>query len=564
MYNFRKIIWTAAEKINIRIRILSLFGIILTISLAAVAGSTYILGKGSIENLVKSQLDNSVRFVSNQITLLNGAYSSKQFPGKLNYVLAQEKASFKEVGLNASIFILNPTGYEIKRSDTSLQPGNKSVIPDDIVQTMLKGRKGNFDILINGKPSTVAYGYIMERDWLYVALVEKSSYLGPVYKLQAVTLISGIIALVIAILLSGLGTRGIVDTLKKINTAVLSADKGNFSIRISATRGGPEMKELAEGINRIMAKFSNVLGELGLTIEELTASSGNLNNVSFASEQSTDYIHGLTSKISENTKEHETVLISSKDAVEKTAALISSMAGDIGNTMSLSKAMIDSVKTGQDSLNQLRVKITDIGTVTKEAVQDTQALGHRLKEVSMIANTIKGISEKTKLLSFNAAIEATKSGESNGFSVIAQEIKKMADITDSSVKKVLVMTHEIQQGIDDILNTSEKYSMISQESTLIANDTDISFNNIMEKAAHTHDKIELISRNAIIISSDIELFTKNMDKISQIITELITDENNISKTVEEHRQHTQMVTESVLALNGLVNTLKNLKDIYAV
>lgn len=160
--------------VKIRTRILALFLILITAAIAIVTGVTYTVGKDNLENMISNQLNNSVRSIANQISLLNSAYSSKEFSRKLNYVLTSELSSYKRAGYDTDIYLLHADGTFVDITNTNRKTDKKANLPDNLLKSAIKEKRGSMKIKLDGNDVTVAFGYILEKDWVYAVSVKKS------------------------------------------------------------------------------------------------------------------------------------------------------------------------------------------------------------------------------------------------------------------------------------------------------------------------------------------------------------------------------------------------------
>ena len=552
---------TRIRNLNLRARILSLFVASITLSVLVAAGSTYTIGKNSVESMVKGQLGNSVRFVVDQISLLSGAYTSKEFSNKLNYVLTSEKNGFKEMKIDARIYLVDSSGLEINLSGANGAAAKKSDLPDSFIKEALKSKKGLEEIKINNKAISIAYGYILEKDWIYAVAVTKASYMNFVYKLQAAALISGAFGILLSILFSILGTRGLINTIKKINEAVFKADRGDFTVRVHSGRGGPEIRDTAANLNVMLSNMGGILKDLGNSINDLKTSSEALKNISDETDESTGSIHNLSLKMS-NSSELQKLLLAKLDSSPNDILLVlQEITNETDETIGMSNTMLDSVHNGIESIQTLDSKIRDIERISDDTVVHIEILNKKSNEINRIANSIKSISQQTKLLSFNAAIEAAKAGDAgSGFAVVAQEIKKLAESSSDSVHEVEGIIKEINQNTRSVLEIANRCRVVSHEGTAITGESIHVFSEIQEKVNKTHQHISKVASSTNTVSSDTRKYIGDIGRIQNAFSEIIEDSQEIFQTVEQHKSLSSGVAQYAQSLLEMANSMDDLKN----
>lgn len=113
-------------------------------------------------------------------------------------------------------------------------------------------------------------------------------------------------------------------------------------------------------------------------------------------------------------------------------------------------------------------------------------------EINEISALIKGVAEKTNMLGLNAAIEAARAGGSGrGFSVVANEIRKLSDQTKSSVPKIKELTDNIKNKVNDAGRMSETTLQASQEQSAATEEITASIEEISSLA----EELNKVSQN---------------------------------------------------------------------
>lgn len=549
------------NNLSIRTRILGIFLIIITLSVFIVAATTYYIGEKSLEKTITAQLNGSVRSVIDQISLLTGAYNSRQFSSELNHVLISEKVGFNQADLSAKIYLINSSGNEINTSNVQEDTGKKTDLPDTLIKKAFNAKNGCLDIRVNGEERLIAFGYIIEKDWIYMVSVPKSSFLRTIYLQLLITVISGIIAIGLAFLFSYIGTRGIISAIKDLNKALSQAGRGNLKIRAAANHGGPELRSLANNLNTMLSNFEKLIMELSTSIEELTAESKELANIANISSGSTGQVYELTKKMAEGTVKQEEILKSTSDSTVRIIRRTQEVIQHMDATGKESNIMLDTVRLGLESINELNMKIANIEEVSNYTLEHIKVVEAHSNEISKILNTLNSISVQTKLLSLNASIEAARAGEFGmGFSVVAQEIQKLAQSSAQSAYDAGKIIREIQSSMNEVIEIANLSKAVSYEGRIIAGNTNKAFDLISNKVTQTHESIKKVSGNASEISEDIGIFSENIETITGIINEVSAASCEVASSVESHFTLSNGIFSSAHDLQSIANKLNELKD----
>ncbi len=176
-------------------------------------------------------------------------------------------------------------------------------------------------------------------------------------------------------------------------------------------------------------------------------------------------------------KDSETSLIDSH-AAQLMMNLVNSRQGMVDMVTSRAQQLAAMGQELQANSNQLVAKATDLAQEAEVMAEQ----GHTLRDASARASSslgetdtilkmIMSVADRTKLLGLNAAIEAARAGEQGrGFTVVAQEIRKLADNSMASAGRVGSIIHEIQQSMGGIMDGIQNTGSVIEHQTSASED----------------------------------------------------------------------------------------------
>lgn len=133
---------------------------------------------------------------------------------------------------------------------------------------------------------------------------------------------------------------------------------------------------------------------------------------------------------------------------------VSSNADELGK---LTSATGETITTGISSVQTLTQTSETTANITRNVIQSIQELEEKSKSISNIVSAINDIAEQTNLLSLNASIEAARAGDAGrGFSVVAEEIRKLADQCLASSSQISSIVDEIVSKTGEVVNIARQ------------------------------------------------------------------------------------------------------------
>ena len=329
----------------------------------------------------------------------------------------------------------------------------------------------------------------------------------------------------------------LVNPLRALSHGVREVNSGNLNVEVPV--------RLDDEIGYITKTFNNMVVSIRGMVETISSNSVEVKTISADLNES-------SSKLSDIAQDLAAIVEEAASAYEEMSASFESSLGDIKSQMDgsdLIKQDIAKINASSGQLSQRIGKLTDsiqgaVGLVEmgeKTMTKSVKAIGEMadyLRELEGTINLIDEVADKINLLALNAAIEASRAGDAGrGFSVVADEVNKLADQTADLVK-----------GIRGTI--TEHTNRISVEISFISDTAGI-FSEVREKIMETSDVLsgtmdftgELSTMN-----SDIKLKIERLSEISSSIYAFSLEQKNtvgeLTKTINTINDISQNTLES--------------------
>lgn len=267
----------------------------------------------------------------------------------------------------------------------------------------------------------------------------------------------------------------------------------------------------------------------------------NLMNLTNIRESSTLIESNLRTMVN-NSENQETTTANILNKVNEQEGNIKTIS-QTANEMSIqSSDTRNKVDRGYEAIKDLNSKIKDIYGFNKTVNTNIIDLQEEAKNIAKILESMKEISEQTNLLSLNASIEASKAGEyGKSFSVVADEIKKLATNSKESAIQIDSIINNIQHKIDKVYNAVGESNLRVSASIESSESASLTFKNISEA-----------TEQLLVKSNSINSMISNYLNSSQIISQ---EFNELSSLSEEGASSIESIFDSIIQQNKQVEHL---------
>ncbi|MDZ4064179.1 MAG: methyl-accepting chemotaxis protein [Coriobacteriia bacterium] len=202
--------------------------------------------------------------------------------------------------------------------------------------------------------------------------------------------------------------------------------------------------------------------------------------------QSSNEILSATEQQASGAAEQAASISETTATMEELAATYRQIAENANQVVNMAEASLGSAESGQQAVFNTLSAMEQIKVRSQSSANKILSLGERSQQIGQVLEIINSIADQTKILALNAAIEAARAGEAGkGFSVVAIEIRKLAESVVDSTGEISTIMTEIQSAANDLVIATEQELKQVQAGVDLAHVTGESLDQILEMIERT-------------------------------------------------------------------------------
>lgn len=450
--------------------------------------------------------------------------------------------------------------------DTTLQEAIKNKADNEVLKTKLdlkgfaKFAEGTDEKVVAeaGKvtlpeigDSYVTVKYLKDYNWTLVSVVKKKELLSDTQKFLSSIIITGIAALVLAVVVSWLFAKGLTARINKMLGMLEQARSGDLTVDFKL-EGKDEIGVIGHYLTDTFSQLGSLVREIQGIAGEVTMAAQNLAATSEETSASAEEVARTVNEIARGASEQAHDAESGVTIAQSLSVKITELNARTKDMIESAKSVIDANETGINSLNGLKEKTRQSDDANNRIEGAITELDKKTQSIEAILDTISAISVQTNLLALNASIEAARAGEhGRGFAVVADEIRKLAEQSSKAADEVRVIVTNIKADSTKTVTSMKDVRVISQEQSHAVTEVSGSFQTIFESIERISDMIKTISGFVADLGSDKDSIVRSIENISAVSEETAAASQEVSASMDQQSTAVDEVARAAERLNEI-------------
>lgn len=377
-------------------------------------------------------------------------------------------------------------------------------------------------------------------DWLIVVVVPESDFMGQINANTRIAILLCLLALILAIVVGIITSQWIARPILRIAKASEQMADGNFDQQVASS-------QIVE-----LARLSNSFNKMAIQLKD---SFSKLNSVIKQANQVSLEVTASTSQIANSGKQLEATALqqaASTNQVNATARSIANTSGHLVKTMEnvaqKATATAQATSSSQQSLTEIAAAMGNLAAATHVISTRLQVMNEKANNITSAVKRIAEVADKTNLISLNAAIEAEKAGEYGaGFSVVAREVRRLADNSANASGEIAQMILEIQSSVALGVVEVDKFSHQVQSHVALVAD-------ISQQITQAIEQVQSLTPQFEQVSQSMEEQFEGAQQISSAISQLSKASQQTVASLQDTNQALERLNDTAQVLQSVVKT----------
>ncbi|HWI71889.1 MAG TPA: methyl-accepting chemotaxis protein [Baekduia sp.] len=320
-----------------------------------------------------------------------------------------------------------------------------------------------------------------------------------------------------------------------------------------------EMGETVGAYGATRTSLVELLGEVDRTATVLSSSSQQMASTSEEAGRAVGEIAAAVGEIAAGSERQVRAAESTRSSIAQLSASASQSAASAQTAQEEAAEAGRVAGEGASAVEQATTMMGEVSDSAQAASEAIRQLGAKSDEIGGIVDTITQIAEQTNLLALNAAIEAARAGEQGrGFAVVAEEVRKLAEESQTAAGSIASLIAEIQSETGNAVAVVESGARQTAQGAVTVEEARVAFAAIVERVESMNARVREINETAGEIASASTHIAGEVTEVVAVAEQSSASSEEVSASTEQTSASAQEIAASAQELAATAEHLEQL------